>query len=243
MGTYGVLDHSVFKPVGTLSEDFGISVQDITAKPKLSFEYKSSGVSEMVTKVNAPGHDVLSVKTDVNFKSSGSIFFRLKNCVYHSIGNLSDVNRSIMTAFAERRWRGGFVFVHGFYEAGATTIAVSSSANARLSFEGDLSSDLTGSDPVHAGVTIGSKENLAFQVVAESGHRPLLCLSKIRARDRLTALLGGSSTIIHSMLVADAVDYLQADNDVLRLSPEISPERALELGISVNNLYHVAELE
>ena len=156
------------------------------------------------------------------------------------------IHNSIMDAFSRGKWQSEWALVHGVYLAAGTTIIISSESGGSIEFEGTAKPG--GSlDLADASANIEGKisDKIQFEILAKAGLTPLICLSKIRPGNRLLALLGWSEKTIRPMVVAtdSGSEAAPGDNDVNKMTPEVTTELTNELNMPPGELFHMVELD
>jgi hypothetical protein len=252
LGSYGTLQGAVFNALGSIETKFGIAVRPRPLSPRLQFEFKSTGVTQTNVAVNmfadgTPAGGSSRAMTKLEFKNGGSVFFRTKDAIYTTIANIDEVNNAVMAKFSVGEWDGTYAFVHGFYRAGGTTIIISNEENAQIELEGDVTGggqlNIADSD---AKVSSKSDRDIALNIVAKPGLIPLACLSQIRPRNKWLALLGWSEKHSQPLMATSSEGtqgMLTSDTPLTQLRPLISPDVAQAVNCSVDDLYHVIEIE
>jgi hypothetical protein len=251
LGKYGLLDGDLFTPLGDIADLLGTSVSPIPLGPKLQFSFKSAGVAEgkLSAKASTPGGAAAGsakLATKLTFKDAGSAFFRTKDAVFHAAGNLGTINDAIMAAFATGKWHGDWALVHGMYVAGGTTIIISSESGGSIELEGTAKANgMLDLADASANIEGKNSDKIHFDLIAKPGLTPLICLSKIRPRNRLLGLLGWSEKTMRPLLstTVPGDTATESHNYLNKLNSEVSMELAEELKMPPSDLFHVAELD
>ena len=136
--------------------------------------------------------------------------------------------------------------MHGAYLAGGTTIIISNDSNASIELEGTAAANgVLDLADASAGIEGSVSEHIECEILAQPGLTPLICLSKIRPRSRLLALLGWSEKTTRPLLAATEAGSTAeiAHNDLNKLNPEVSMELAKELKMAPAELFQVVEVD
>jgi hypothetical protein len=123
---------------------------------------------------------------------------------------------------------------------------MSAEAHAEITLEGTAAGNGTlDLADVKSGITCKSDRDIAFKVMAQSAVTPLMCLSKIRPRNKWLGLLGLSEKKLAPLFQSRKSDSsLQSISDTIltQLEPRVSLHDASELGLSPDELYHLTEV-
>lgn len=183
--------------------------------------------------------------TKLSFSTAWSSYCRVKDATYHTIRNQDGVNAKIMEAFENGEWQSDFAYVHGVFKAESSTIISSSSDGAEIDLSGKFvpgqALDLA---DVRAGITTKSERGISERIVAGPGLTPFMCLSGLRPRNRVLALIGLSPRRIETYFQTQGAGASQvgSHNAILRLDPDISMETVKNLEISPGDAFQVVEI-
>lgn len=247
LGDFGVLEKSWFVRLGNIRDVLGIDLNIDESATGIEFEYKSSGVDE----IRGDGDVGMSapdahISATLHFANSNSIYFRSIGPTYRFIDNFPKTQSVIMRAFEKQKWEGKWVLVHNQFLSEGTTIVVTSGANAEIKLKGRVEADQE-LDLASAavGLKIASQKGVAARIISKEGWAPLFGLSKIRPRNRLLALFGRGGKVVEPLLTATkATAEVRIPGEIVTaLEPEVSVGAANELGMKIDDMYHMVELD
>lgn len=187
LGDYGPLDGQAFLPQGNVADlgiDIGRVIADDVGDQKIFTSSDNVSVSFTARGASA-ANPAVTVKAGVelSFDSANTAFFNAAHCSYEVIADKRALADHVMALHASGKgaWKREWAVVTDLVRSKATTIAVASAANARLSIE--ASGDVAQIDLADAsiGLAIRAARNVGYQVIAASGLTPLLGLSQIQS--------------------------------------------------------------
>ena len=172
LGTVGVLEDDVFRPIGHINEiipEFRADTE-ISRATDLSFELNGK---------TRTGPD--SSRVSVTFSRRNGILLYLSGCRSSSFVDMSAFTRLLIERFQDGSWKKNWHVVTQAIEADSTTILISGTANSSAGFQ--LDGGRPRRQPTLSGdVTVSRSKGLAISVVATPGLTPLFRLVRIRRR-------------------------------------------------------------
>jgi hypothetical protein len=203
LGDFGILDDSVFRRLGNISEfqlgGFG-ERSDSTATSQLDFTSKSGVSVEFHGKASMAGSVPVKAGLDVSFSTENAVMFNAAGCQASAIDDQVKLATAIMDLFERGQWRKEYVVVTTLVRAKTTTVLVSSSDSAKISLEASTDRiDAIDLGDASLQLAIKSFKDIAVKIVTEGGLTPLLGLSGIHGGFFEDDKFGPASALLKSI--------------------------------------------
>lgn len=191
LGDYGMLDGTIFTPLGKLSEDFPEFAKGLIKTQKDNSadhkEFRSEGGVDVSFyakgSVNGAGTTLAKAAIEVKFGHKDAIFFNAAGCTTDRISNKAKVGEVLKKLFEEKKWKRTFCVVTDLVTAGQTIIAISQGNNSSITVEADSPAvQRINLADAKMGITITSERNIGYKVDAENGLILLLGLCQIKPK-------------------------------------------------------------
>jgi hypothetical protein len=142
VGTYGLVEGGVLRPLGHVADDFGVDLGESQASPAAGpSAFESAGVVTVRTvagaAVNAlPDVGDLDAKLSFTFKNANSAVFKAATL---TLEEMPSVNRVAHLLAGHPTWEKRFRIVSGVYRAEAPVVLIASEAGTTVAFDGKVS--------------------------------------------------------------------------------------------------------
>lgn len=141
VGTYGLVEGGVLRPLGHITDDFGVDIGELETGNTTTLDFESKGVTTIraVAGAEVPAFpDVGSLDAELTFlfSDSDSVVLKTPTLDYRSMPSVQKVANQIAKL---DEWSRSFRVVSGVYEAGNSVVLLASEANTKITFDGKVS--------------------------------------------------------------------------------------------------------
>ena len=141
IGTYGIVEGGVLRPLGHITGDFGVEVGEIKPGGSSKFAFSSAGVTTIKTVAGAqvdsfPDVGELEAKLTFSFKDKDSVVLKAPEITHDSMVSIRTVAKKLA---AQDDWRRTFRVVSGTYRADDSIILLASEAETKIAFNAKVS--------------------------------------------------------------------------------------------------------
>lgn len=141
IGTYGLVEGGVLRPLGHVSNDFGVTIGPTLTSPSTGpCTFESKGVQTVRTvagaKVDAfPDLGTVDAKLTFRFESRDSVLFRAAALEHEHMSSVVNVANQLKE---NADWSKRFRVVSGLYSAAASVVLLASEANTEIAFDANV---------------------------------------------------------------------------------------------------------
>jgi hypothetical protein len=189
LGDYGVMEGSIFIPMGKLKQDFSefqgntIKIHQDPTKDQKNFK-SEKGVDVNINSkgtLNSAGIPLAKAELEIKFSSKNSIFFNAAECTTNRISNKAQIGKILKKLLKEKKWEKEYCVVTDLVTAGKTILAISESNNSNISFKAS-SDEIESINLADAsiGLDFKSETSIGYRVDAVEGLDILIGLCKIK---------------------------------------------------------------
>jgi hypothetical protein len=184
LGDYGRIEDDVFQPQGNIRQlgiNFGVRPGD----SETNFEFSSDDAVEvefvLKGEVRPGGVPAARAGLEIRFSREEAFFFSAAGCVIDQMENQVAVGQELVQQLRDGAWEADYYVVTNLVRSKSTTLVASASKNSEIKLEAK-SDAIQEIDLADAGVGLRrkSKRNTSFEMITESGHMPLMQLSRLR---------------------------------------------------------------
>ncbi len=189
LGDYGIMDGSIFIPMGKLKNDFPefneniIQVSPDPSKDQKEFKSERGVEVNLATKgsINSVGTKLVKAALEIKFSKKNSIFFNAAECTTTRISNKAKIGEILKQLLKTEKWQKEYCVVTDIVKAGKTVIAISQSNNSGISFEAD-SPTIEKINLADASIefNLTSEKSIGYKLNAREGLDILIGLCKIK---------------------------------------------------------------
>ncbi|MDZ4800187.1 MAG: lipase family protein [Bryobacteraceae bacterium] len=245
LGDYGVIQDNVFERLGHIKE-FGLTVETLVGVGESDFQFQSQGSVdfELIAKGDIQPGGIPAVKAGLALKFSReqASFFAVAGCTVQSMGNIRQLEGSLIDLLRDGRWEADFYVVTEVNLAAKTTLIISATRDSEVRLEAS-SPALETIEMGDASLNLGIKKsrNASFQIATKGGQIPMMQLSRLRGlfhnEFRPASAIGGfDSTFPGTFSLTPDPDTAtpgEAEELILGASLDVAPLGALGLAPAV----------
>jgi triacylglycerol lipase len=184
LGDYGRIEDDVFQRQGNVRQ-LGINFGVVPGGSPTNFEFSSDDAVEiefiLKGEVRPGGVPAARAGLEIRFSREEAFFFSAAGCVIDQIENQVAVGQELVRRLREGEWEADYYVVTNLVRSKSTTLVASASKNSEIKLEAksDAIQEIDLAD-ASIGLRRKSKRNTSFEMITESGHMPLMQLSRLR---------------------------------------------------------------
>ncbi|MGH7665142.1 MAG: hypothetical protein ACRENI_12760 [Gemmatimonadaceae bacterium] len=125
----------------------------------------------------------VNARVEIKFSRKNAVFFNAADCASRSIEDQITLGEQILELYRANKWDASHRVVTSIVEAKATTVLISSANQGSVVIEAE-SDQVSNIDLTDAsiGLRLGGYSNVGLKVVADTGLKPLIGLSRVRPK-------------------------------------------------------------